>query len=61
MIDTKKLVSKEGFVDVWRSELNQNETLTDTFNRLNDVYEQEYGEPRYSDYNSFQTTNRRRK
>jgi len=52
----KEMVTPDGFVRVWRDECNQGETLTDTFERLNRIYEDEYGRPRYSDYNSFRNS-----
>ena len=49
----KKMVTPDGFAEVWRDEINQDETYTDTFNRLNQVFEDNFGKPRYSDYDSF--------
>ena len=57
----KKLGTRERFIDTFWSECSNDETYTDTFNKLNDEYERTFGKPRYSDYNSFQTSvNRKR-
>ena len=56
----KRLATRSGFIDLFYSECDNDHTYKDTFERLNDEYEDVFGTPRYSDYNSFRNSRDRR-
>ena len=58
--DLCRMVSVDGFCEVFYEHTSQSETFADTFWRLNFAYRDKYGRQRYSDYTSFATVRGRR-
>ena len=49
----KKLGTTDGFVDIWRDEIKNHDTYNDAFESVNQEYEDAFGRPKYSCYQSF--------
>lgn len=56
----KKLATADGFEALFFEECNQDETFLSTYERLEDEREAEFGSRKYSCYNSFRGTRRRK-
>ena len=56
----KKLATADGFEELFFEECNPDETFVSTYERLEDEREHEYGSRKYSCYNSFRGSRRKR-
>ncbi len=57
----REQMTASAFSEWFGTELNQEETYEQTFDRINDEHEDTYGSPRYSCYDSFRVTRDRKK
>jgi len=52
-ITAVRLIAPRDFIQAVMEELPEAGSMTNAFNRLNDLYEDEVGHPRYADFHSF--------